>query len=356
MVTGRSAEQRLDRRVHRRHADQHRVAAGRSRPRPLGHDALLPASAPTSADEGRVAGAQVLGAVVEHRRLPTRRCAIRPPTERPLSNTRTVMPASASARAQAAPAMPAPMTATGRSRWPHASVQQRHVAHGDTPGQPLDVEPLAAGEHEVLRQRQDRLLRRRAPARPGAPGAVAATAAAASACSRSATLGAASVISTAARAMVDDLVELLDALRGEAQIVAVDPGVDLEVERGRAVEQVARLAHQLAEGRDLELRGVVGDDQPDEARALGDPLLLAGDHAGDPEPAALAGHLPQPVAGHHAQPLQRVAVAVERMGRQVQAQHVELHLQPLQRRPVLDRPARAACGTCAAPLPPNRLT
>ena len=105
---------------------------------------------------------------------------------------------------------------------------------------------------------------------------------------------------------VGDLVQLLDALRGQPQIVAVDARIDLEIERGVAVQQLARLAHQLAEGGDLELRRVVGDDQAHEPGALGDPLLLAGDHPGQPQPAALARDLPQPIAGGDAQPLQRV--------------------------------------------------
>ena len=83
--------------------------------------------------------------------------------------------------------------------------------------------------------------------------------------------------------------------------------------------------------------------------------LLAID-AGQLEPTALAATCAQPVAGDHAQALQRGAVAVERMGREIEAQHVELHLQPLQRRPVLERRAVSAAAPAPAPLPPNRLT
>jgi hypothetical protein len=159
--------------------------------------------------------------------------------------------------------------------------------------------------------------------------------------------GEADLDGTGTPAAVGHVVEALHAVRSQAQVVAVDAGVDLHQERLVAVQELADLGQELGKDGDLELGRGVGEDDPAQAGSFRHALLLRDDDPGELQPGPLpaGGERAQPVAASDAEPGQGGGVAVERVGGEVEAQDLELALEAVQGRPVVVlgqlRPGRA---------------
>ena len=142
-----------------------------------------------------------------------------------------------------------------------------------------------------------------------------------------------------ARAAVGERrVEALDRRREHLQRVTFGPHFTLDQERIARLEAPAGAAEQLGEHGDLERAARVRQLDEGEAGARGRPLLLAEHHAGEFDPLAAACR--QLIRKHDAELCQAGAVAIQRMRRQIETERVELLLQPLEHRKILDRRQR----------------
>ena len=132
--------------------------------------------------------------------------------------------------------------------------------------------------------------------------------------------------------------------RRHPQAVAFQPQVHAYQHCHPRLQDVAGAVQHFAEECHLVAAAAVGQPYPGHAAAGAGRAFLAADHAAghlDPRCARQPGGL-HPVRGHHAQPLQQGAVAVQRMRRQVKADGIGLVAQPLHAGPV--RGGRQAQG------------
>src|SRR3984957_1615896 len=135
------------------------------------------------------------------------------------------------------------------------------------------------------------------------------------------------------------LIQRLDLLCGEPETLLLAPDIDGDDQRLPAIEERPRRRQHVGEHGDLEDAAHVRQrDEREAVAACGGPLLLADDDAGEPKARRRMRRerRRQVGEGQDAGALQAFAVRVERVARQVKADRVELVLQFLDRRPILD--------------------